>query len=446
MAMNDPVTDFGLPRYIRELAIQWPFNRPYAYALELSLDGENWISACGGAELTAVSQCSRHFIHAKARYIRVAVKGDKERMTGSPDVSIVTGDAPAFIKGADVSQLQQIEDHGGKYFDREGIEKDCLEILKEHGVNFIRLRIWNKPGLPKSDPAGYNDKAHVLEMAQRVFARGFGLLLDFHYSDWWTDPGKQAMPVEWEGMDFEALNAALYGYTHDVVSSLKAQGTMPSLVQVGNEITGGMLWNAARVSDEFDTKEQWDALCALLESGLRAVKTVDPSIKTIIHIDRGGDNAGSTRFFDRIAERGVDFDVIGLSYYPIWHGPVSDFQANARDLARRYGKEILLVETAFPYTRENGDDTPNATASPYTRTLPEYPLSVQGQADILQAIFSAMKTLPGEKGIGVFYWAPEFIPVKGAGWKYGEGSEWDDQTLFDFKGRALWSLDVLRMH
>jgi arabinogalactan endo-1,4-beta-galactosidase len=359
---------------------------------------------------------------------------------------IIPGRPAEFINGADVSHLQQIEDFGGKFYDRQGREQDCLKILKDHGVNYIRLKIWNKPGLPNSDPAGYNNKAHVLKMARRVKNMGFKLLLNFHYSDWWTDPGKQFMPVDWEGLDFPELNKALYDFTHDVVQSLAEQGTTPDMVQVGNEITNGMLWDEAKVSDEFDTGSQWDKLCVLLKSGLSAVKDVSGSIKTVIHIERGGDNARSVYFFDNLKKRGVEFDIIGLSYYSIWHGSISAFRQNVFDLAERYGKGIAVVETAYPYTGENGDDTPNSTSYPYSSLLPEYPATIQGQANNLQAVASVLKKIPDGKGLGFFYWQPDFIPVKGAGWKYGEGCEWDDQTMFDFKGRALWSLDVFRMH
>jgi arabinogalactan endo-1,4-beta-galactosidase len=242
------------------------------------------------------------------------------------------------------------------------------------------------------------------------------------------------------------LNVALYKFTYNLISALKGQGTMPEMVQVGNEITNGMLWDIARVGGEYDTDEQWDKLCRLLNSGLNAVKAVDGSIRTIVHIERGGDNGRSVFFFDKLKNREVQFDIIGLSYYSIWHGSISAFRNNVNDLALRYGKDIAVVETAHPYTTENGDDTPNATSFPYGSMLPEYPATIQGQANNLHSVISILKEAPDGRGIGVFYWQPDFIPVKGAGWKYGEGCEWDDQAMFDFKGYALWSLDVFKMH
>jgi len=440
--------DLGGEYYLTHIEIDWGQAHAYRYVVEVSLDGEHWIALSGGAESVASLRLTRDSVNARARHLRITVSGGVSDgfRAGFCQLKANAGDPPEFIVGADVSHLQQIEDFGGRFYDRSGRERNCLEILREHGVDFVRLKIWNSPGLPNSDPAGYNGKRHVLRMARRVKNMGLKLLLNFHYSDWWADPGKQFIPAAWKNLGFAELESALHDFTHDVIAALKAQGTLPEMVQVGNEITHGILWNEARVSDEFDREEQWDKLCRLLKGGLRAVKNVDRSVKTVIHIDKGGDNRQSVRFFDQLRRREVEFDIIGLSYYPIWHGSIADFENNVDDLARRYGKGIVIVETAFPYTTENGDATPNASTGPYARMVPGYPFTVQGQANMLQTIISVVKRIPERKGLGFFYWEPDFIPVKGAGWKYGEGSEWDDQTLFDFTGHALWSLDVFRMH
>lgn len=440
--------DFGREYYIASIEIDWEKAHAYRYTPEISLDGEHWIALSRGAEYVASSRSTNDKVNTRTRYVRITVSGgvSDDFKASFYHLRAMTGQAAEFIVGADVSHLQQIEDFGGRFYDRTGKESDCLEILRDHGVNFIRLKIWNNPRPPNSDPAGYNNKQHVLKMAKRIKDMRLKLLLNFHYSDWWADPGKQFMPEEWKNLRFGELAKSLYDFTSDVIYALRSQGTLPEMVQVGNEITHGMLWNEARVSDEFDREEQWDKLGRLLESGLRAVKNVDGSIKTVVHIDKGGDNRQSVYFYDKLRKRDVEFDIIGLSYYPIWHGSVSDFESNVNDLAQRYGKGIVIVETAFPYTSENGDDTPNATAGPYTTILPEYRFTVQGQANMMQAIISVVKRIPAERGLGFFYWEPDFIPVKGAGWKYGEGSEWDDQTLFDFTGHALWSWDIFKMH
>lgn len=440
--------DFGEEYPIARIEIDWEKVHSYRYIPEVSLDGEHWIALSGGAEYVASSQSTHHQVDARVRYLRITFSGgvSNDCKASFCQLRAITGRAAEFMVGADVSHLQQIEDFGGRFYDRRGQKSNCLGILKEHGVNFIRLKIWNKPGPPNSDPAAYNDKQHVLLMARRIRDMGFKLLLNFHYSDWWADPGKQFMPEEWKNLGLQELEKSLYDFTYDVINALKSQGTLPEMVQVGNEITHGMLWNEAKVSDEFDREEQWDKLCLLLKSGLRAVKDVDGSVKTIIHIDKGGDNRQSVYFYDQLKKREVEFDIIGLSYYPIWHGSMAAFESNVNDLAQKYGKGIVVVETAFPYTTGNGDATPNASTGPYATKPPEYPFTIQGQANVLQTIISVVKRIPEGKGLGVFYWEPDFIPVKGAGWKYGEGSEWDDQTMFDFTGHALWSLDVFKMH
>ncbi|MCL6591737.1 MAG: arabinogalactan endo-1,4-beta-galactosidase [Firmicutes bacterium] len=453
--------DLGKEYYINEAQITWKQESAYHYVLEASLDDVHYIVAAGHPPAEFASRWTRDVMQLKTRYIRVRVKDDSSQEINGPkggaqpgagaaaciaELKVILGTPPDFINGADVSALQQIEDFGGKYYNRKGEAEDCLRILKDHGVNWIRLKVWNNPGLPNSDPAGYNDKAHVLVMARRVKEMGFKLLIDFHYSDWWADPGKQSIPAVWENFSAAELRQAVYDYTYDVLAALKEQGTLPEMAQVGNEITNGMLWDVGKVGDEFDTPAQWDQLAELVKSGLLAVRKTDLTIQTMIHIDRGGDNERSRYFYDNLQKRGVEFDLIGLSYYPIWHGPVAEFQRNIQDLAIRYQKGIVVVETAYPYTTADGDDTPNASTFPFTKILPEYPPSVQSQANVLQAIIRAVKSVPEGRGLGFFYWQPDFIPVKGAGWRYGAGCEWDDQTMFDFTGHALWSLDVFRMH
>jgi arabinogalactan endo-1,4-beta-galactosidase len=430
--------------YLLRVEIKGPGKELSGACVELSPDGDHWLTAALLPQTGEESYSAIVPVHAKVRQVRLV----SESAPFGPECEIkaTAGQPGEFINGADVSHLMQLEDFGGRFFNRDGVEQDCLRILKDHGVNSIRLKVWNKPGLPDNDPAGYNDCAHVLKMAKRVKDMGFTLLIDFHYSDWWTDPGKQFMPQEWKELSFPQLEKALYDFTYKLIHDLKRQGSMPEMVQIGNEITNGMLWDVARLGGEFDTDEQWDKLCALLKSGLAAVKAVDPSIRTIVHIERGADNDRSVYFFDKLREKGICFDDIGLSYYSLWHGPMENYKKNINDLAVRYGKNILIVETAYPYTAEDGDDTPNASKNPGCSLLPGYPATLQGQASNFHTVLSILKDLPDNRGTGCFYWEPAFIPVKGAGWKYGEGSEWDDQTLFDFDGRALWTLEVFRMH
>ncbi len=347
-----------------------------------------------------------------------------------------------FIKGADVSTLQQIEDFGGKFYEGNR-EMDCLEILKNHGFNFIRLKVWNNPGLPTSDPAGYNNKEHVLQMAKRVKAAGMALLIDFHYSDFWADPQVQSKPQLWAHLNFKALQQAVYDYTKDVMLDLQKQDTLPEMVQIGNEISNGFLWDDGKLAGIEATNEQWSKFVDLLKSGLGGLKdSLKPEgqVKRMIHIDKGGDLNYSRYFFDKLISRDVDFDIIGQSYYSEWHGTIEDLRENLNQLALCYDQDIIVVETAYPWTSKSNSGLPNKVQT----ALEGYPLSVEGQTKFLHDIIRTIKDVPQKKGAGLFYWEPGFITVEGAGWKYGEGNEWANMTLFDFEGRVLESMNVFK--
>jgi arabinogalactan endo-1,4-beta-galactosidase len=342
-----------------------------------------------------------------------------------------------FVKGADISHLLQIEDYGGRFY-HGGVQKDLLRILKDHGVNAIRIKVWNDPGNPccypanQSDPAGYNDPTHVTQLAVRAKNLGFRIMIDFHYSDWWADPSKQYTPHEWEGQDINQLRRSLYSFTHHVLSTLATNNVLPEWVQIGNEISNGMLWPTG-------STDNWDNLAALITEGYRATKEIDPLTKVVLHYDNGGNHPGTVCWFDNARARGVQWDAIGLSYYPLWHGSLSDLDDNIDDISARYGREVMIVETAYPWTKQNGDAQPNV----WTNTGPvSYPMSPAGQEQFLRDLVGRIKAVPDGRGKGLFYWEPEWIPVEGAGWKYGEGNEWDNATLFGFDGHALASLDA----
>ncbi len=289
-----------------------------------------------------------------------------------------------FIIGADISWVQQQENRGRRFSD-DGVEKDILNILKEHGFNYIRLRIFHSPKAPKGySKEGYCDLEHTLQMSRRIKAAGMGFLLDFHYSDTWADPGKQYKPQAWQGLSFDKLVKAVHDYTKNVMIALKDQGTPPQIVQIGNEINHGFIW------PDGSTKN-WDNFAALLKAGIQAVKEANPSAKIMLHIACGGQNAQSRNFLDNVLKRGVEFDVIGESYYPRWHGTLEDLRNNLNDLARRYKKPIVVVEYSAPNVRQIND---------------------------------IVRGLPNGKGIGTFIWEP----TSGA--------------LFDRKGNAKPEIDA----
>ena len=250
--------------------------------------------------------------------------------------------------GADISFLPQIESRGMSFFEN-GVEKDIMDLLADHGFNYIRLRLFVNPENEKgySPEKGFCGLDSTKLMARRAREAGMKLLLNFHYSDYWADPQKQNKPKAWENLDFEALKKTLKEYTKSVINDLIDQGTRPEMVQIGNEINHGILWPDGHVGN-------LDNLAGLLKAGVEAVREVDPSIVVMMHIALGGQNEEAVFWLDNMIARGVEFDIIGLSYYPRWHGTLDDLYANLSDLTSRYQKDVNVVEYS-PYKREVHD-------------------------------------------------------------------------------------------
>ena len=371
------------------------------------------------------------------------------RLSAEIAVIPIEGLSRDAIRGADVSMLASLEANGARFFDRAGAERDALAILRDNGVNWVRLRIWNNPvdSSGHSLGGGDNDLARTVAVASRAKRLGLKLLIDFHYSDFWADPAKQEKPAAWAALSGEALERAVYDYTRETLLALKAADALPDMVQLGNETNGGMLWPDGKTWSAAGEKiGGYGEFAALLSSGARGVRDATPrgkKIKIAIHLANGGDNALYHSVFDELVARKVDFDVIGLSWYPYWHGPMKGLSANLADLSKRYGKELVVLETAYAYTLEDGDSTGNL----FRMTLEEdggYKPTVQGQATFIRDLMAAVAAVPGKKGLGVFYWEPCWIPVAGAGWKAGEGCSWENQALFDCAGHALDSITVFK--
>jgi len=368
-------------------------------------------------------------------------------------VDPIDGLHPDFIMGADVSMLRQIEISGGKYY-VNGVERDCLRILRDHGVNWIRLRIWNDPTDERGQGlgGGNNDLARTVEMAVRAKAMGLKFLLDFHYSDWWADPGKQNKPKAWEGLTSEELKQAVYDYTAEVIQRLAGAGAMPDMVQIGNEVNGGMIWPDGKTWTE--GSEQiggYDGFVGLLKQGIQAVRDHDPNhdkpdkrARIIIHLADGGDNKLYRRVFDTLTDRNVDFDIIGLSYYSYWHGTLDQLKNNMADVSKRYNKDVVIAETAYAFTLENSGGLANIFGEK-EQAIGGYEATVQGQATAIGDVMAAVAHVPDGRGLGVFYWEPDWFPVAGAGWKTGEGDNWANQAMFDAGGHALPSINVFHL-
>ncbi|MCK9171127.1 MAG: glycosyl hydrolase 53 family protein [Treponema sp.] len=399
------------------------------------------------------------FIFAGAAFSRPNTAGDavKQKIF----VKSVEGLSPDFIRGADVSMLGEIERNGGKFYDSQGKEADLFTILKENGVNWIRLCLWNNPVnerdvyadgkvlSKKGEPSGggNNDLKLDIKLAQRAKQAGMKILLDFHYSDTWADPSKQKTPAAWRDLDAEQLNKAVQKFTEECIKKMDKSGVCPDMVQIGNELNGGMMWPLGKTwKGKTDTDiGGMDGFIALLKSaseGVRDARKQGDKIKIVIHLADGGDNNLYTQIFDPIINAGVDFDVIGMSFYPYWHGSFADLKKNMQICSEKYKKEMIVAETAYAFTEDDGDDTGNAF-SVYSDDKNGYIPSVQGQATEVRDIIDTVSQVKG--GIGVFYWEPDWIPVKGAGWKTGEGNNWENQAMFDYTGHALPSLDVFNL-
>ncbi|MCW6003633.1 glycosyl hydrolase 53 family protein [Micromonospora sp. CPCC 205371] len=336
-------------------------------------------------------------------------------------LDVVTDDTggSSIMQGADVSTLQRAADLGTRFSYADGTQGDPLDILKSVGVNYARLRIWNNPR------SGYNNKDKVLQYARTVKAKGLKLMVDFHYSDTWADPGKQFKPAAWASHGISQLQTDVYNYTYDVCNSLKAQGTTPDSVQIGNEINTGMLWEDGRVVNNNFTN-----LGLLLKAGYNATKACDSGTQVIIHTARV--ESGARWFYDGIRAQGVQWDITALSYYCMWHGSMSNMASVVSDMRSRYGKPVIIAETAYPYTTTNADSTANVVTSGCSG----YPISPAGQ----QANFAAVQNTARNAGaIGIFYWEPTWYAVPGNGWNPADinnsGNEWDNMAIFDRTGR-----------
>ena len=364
-----------------------------------------------------------------------------------------------FIKGMDVSTLLELEALGAKFQDADGDERDVLSILQEYGTNAIRIRLWNHPYSQEGEPygGGTNDMDSVITLAKRVRERGMYILLDVHYSDFWADPGKQIKPKAWADFTGKRLEYAVYDYTLAMLRNFRTEGVFPDMIQVGNELSNGLLWPDGK-------RPNYENIAWFVSAGIRAVRAVDQDMPIMIHLDNGGNYALYREWFDSYFENdGLDFDIIGLSYYPFWHGSMKDLENNMRDLAERYGKELIVAEVSMGYTMEDyakyenlkqGERKGMATKPSLVKKV-EYPMTKKGQADFMEDLMKRIARVPKGLGRGFFYWEPAWIPVPGSGWateaslKYMKdpgpcGNEWANQALFDYDGRPLPALDVIK--
>ncbi|MFA9560444.1 glycosyl hydrolase 53 family protein [Evansella sp. AB-rgal1] len=374
-------------------------------------------------------------------------------------VKKVDGIDEDFIRGVDISSIIALENSGVKFYNHEGEVQDIFETFAEAGVNYVRVRIWNDPF--DSDGNGYgggnNDLATAIEIGQRATEHGMKLLANFHYSDFWADPGKQQAPKAWENLGFEDKKDALYNFTKDSLQEMIDAGIDIGMVQVGNET------NSAVAGET-----NWTRISQLFNEGSRAVREMDEDILVALHFTNPETSGRYETLARTLDENNVDYDVFASSYYPFWHGSLENLTSLLKDIADTYNKKVMVAEVSYAYTVENGDGHGNTVTG--NDQSSNYPISVQGQANVVRDTIEAVAEV-GEAGIGVFYWEPAWIPVAldktleerkeyweefGSGWAssyaasydpddagewYG-GSAVDNQALFDFEGHPLPSINV----
>mgnify|MGYP004604089841 FL=1 len=357
-----------------------------------------------------------------------------------------------MVKGVDISTLLELEKHKTKYFDN-GTQEKLEVILSAHGVNSVRLRLWNSPfdsdGVPYG--GGSDDLVTVIEIAKRCRRVGMSFLLDFHYSDFWADTGRQMKPKAWRGYDLPRLCEAVKHYTVSVLEYLEAAGVCPDMIQPGNEISGGILWPDGKFPE-------YEAACKLFEAAILGIRYAAPGAEIILHTAAEPEHEVYTGFLDTYGSR-LDYDIIGVSYFPYkkTYG-MNVLRENIERLSGKYGKKVCIVETAMPYTTQDyasqeklGENARKGMATKNAR-MPEnsrYDISPKGQLGYMKDLVDMTEKACG--CIGFYYWEPAWIPVVGSGWatsaslrylgvKEPCGNEWANQALFDYDGNALPAL------
>ena len=361
-----------------------------------------------------------------------------------------------FIMGADVSSLIALEKSGVEFYGFDGQRQDLLATLRQAGINYIRVRVWNDPYDAEGNGYGGGncDLDNAIAIGKRAAEQGMKLLLDLHYSDFWADPGKQQVPKAWEGLSYDEKAQAVYQYTAETLSALADAGVPVGMIQIGNEITGGFC-------GEWTAEGQY----GLMKQAAKAVRDTDSSILIAVHYTNPEKGYFNT-YAGYLQEYGVDYDVFSTSYYPYWHGTLENLKTQLQAVVSGYGKKVMVAETSWAYTAADTDEHHNSVGQNEAGEGP-YPFSVQGQATELSDVIAAVAGF-GDSGLGVFYWEPAWIAVPGAGWtersekwerfgsgwassyageydpadagQYYGGSACDNQALFDEKGYPLESL------
>lgn len=313
-----------------------------------------------------------------------------------------------------------MEDYGGIY-KIDGIEKEGLQIFKENGFTWARLRLFHTP---EDKGPVCNDLNYTISLARKAKLFGFKLLLNFHYSDTWADPGHQTLPAAWKNLNLDILSDSVYNYTKKVIETMANAEVQPDMVQIGNEINNGMMWPQGKLWIDDDVAD-WTGLTTLLKAGIKGVKdaNVASNIPILIHAANGRSKVASSNFYRNIIEKGVDFDVIGISYYPWWHGDFDQLEENIYYLSNKFDQDISIVETAY----YSNDWYPEPDE--WVLNVRPYPPTEQGQYNFMTELAKRLKDYPKVKT--VFYWKPDELDIPESKVPYL------GRSLFDKNGNAL---------
>lgn len=413
----------------------------------------------------------KHILRGLAVFLSLSLFGAGTGCAGQNDASLIPTDNPLhvekvdglsddFILGIDASSVISEEDSGVKYYDFAGKEQDVFATMAQSGVTHIRVRVWNNPY--DAEGHGYGGGNCDLEKAVQIGVRaarvGLKLIVDFHYSDFWADPGKQMVPLAWADMDIAQKSEALYAYTKESLETLTDAGALVDLVQLGNETNNALCGETS-----------WENMLSLWRAGSKAVREACPDALVAVHFSNPEKEGSYATYAKHLDDGGLDYDVFASSYYPFWHGTLENLAAVLSHVVETYGKKVMVMETAYAYTARDTDF--------YSNTVPDegltqsYPYSVQGQADAVHDVVETVASL--QNGIGVVYWEGAWISVGGSneaenarlwekygsGWatrfsavydpddagKYYGGCNVDNQALFDETGHPLSSLQIFNL-
>lgn len=347
---------------------------------------------------------------------------------------------PLPIRGVDISTLPEVEYYGGgTFFKSDGSSTDLIGLIKARGGNLVRLRVWNAPskdGNGNPDPAGksFCDLQNTISMAKRAKAAGLKVLIDFHYSDWWADPGNQNKPAAWSSLSLSDLKVAIKDFTKSSLAQMISQGVTPDYVQPGNEITNGFLWPTGQL---YGGDNSWAQFTDLLKSAISGIREASPTSLVMIHCDKGGDAGGALYFYDNLLSRGVSFEVVGLSYYSWWQGSLDALSNTLYNVELRYKKPVLVTETSYPFSLQSGPNQTSNFINSSTLLIPGAPATPDGQNAYLKMLNKVVAGVANHHGLGVVWWEPAWVSTP------SNKGGWDNLNLVDFSSKELPGLTTL---